>query len=110
MVAKQVLRRYEAVSPKTTGLSQHQVECVFVSVSVFTRQKLAAAAADRLIYLFDEAGDKRDRFRTKPADPEVPTGYLVWGMTFSPDAAKLAIAQVLIKSEHHLAVWHRIFD
>lgn len=98
MVPKQVLLRYEAVPPKTTGLSQDQVKCMFLSV--FTRQKLAAAASDRLIYLFDEAGDKKDRFKTKPADPGVSTGYLVWGMTFSPDSAKLAVAQVLIRSDH----------
>ena len=74
-------------------------------VSVFTRQKLAAAASDRFIYLFDETGDKRDKFKTKPADPDVPTGYLVWGMTFSPDSAKLALAQVLIRSNHSHAIW-----
>lgn len=33
--------------------------------------KLAVALADRSIYLFDEAGVKKDRFSTKPVDAKV---------------------------------------
>lgn len=58
------------------------------------RQKLAAATAERVIYLFDEAGEQRDKFRTKPADADGQSMYMVWGMAFSPDSTKLAIAQV----------------
>ena len=33
-------------------------------------QKLAFAGADRVIQLFDETGERKDRFATKPADPK----------------------------------------
>ena len=34
-------------------------------------QKLAVVTADRVIQLFDETGEKKDKFSTKPADPKV---------------------------------------
>jgi intraflagellar transport protein 172 len=34
-------------------------------------QKLAVVGVDRIIYLFDETGERKDRFATKPADPKV---------------------------------------
>jgi intraflagellar transport protein 172 len=34
-------------------------------------QKLAVVTADRVIQLFDETGERKDRFGTKPADPKV---------------------------------------
>lgn len=34
-------------------------------------QKLAVVNADRIIQLFDETGEKKDKFSTKPADPKV---------------------------------------
>lgn len=48
---------------------------------------------DKVVYLFDENGDKKDKFKTKPADPNSPKGYIIRGMAFSPDSTKLAIAQ-----------------
>lgn len=57
------------------------------------RTKLAAAGGDRVIHLFDESGARRDRFRTKPADGNASGAYLITGLTFSPDGAKLAVAQ-----------------
>lgn len=32
------------------------------------RERLAAASAGRVVYLFDSSGARRDKFRTKPAD------------------------------------------
>ncbi len=32
-------------------------------------QKLAVAGADRVISLYDETGERKDRFSTKPSDP-----------------------------------------
>jgi intraflagellar transport protein 172 len=46
-----------------------------------------------VVHLFDENGDKKDKFKTKAADPNGPGAYLVRGMAFSPDSTKLAIAQ-----------------
>ena len=33
--------------------------------------KLAVCTADRVVLLYDEQGEKRDKFSTKPADPKV---------------------------------------
>lgn len=33
--------------------------------------KLAAVTVERVVILFDELGEKRDKFATKPADPSV---------------------------------------
>jgi len=56
-------------------------------------QKLAVVGVDRIIYLFDETGEKKDRFTTKPADPKTNKNYHVCGLAFSPDSTKLAVAQ-----------------
>lgn len=45
------------------------------------------------MYLFDENGEKRDKFKTKPAEANNPNTYIVRAMAFSPDSTKLAIAQ-----------------
>lgn len=43
--------------------------------------------------LFDESGEKRDKFSTKPAESKGPKTYQVRGLAWSPDSTKLAIAQ-----------------
>lgn len=55
--------------------------------------KLAASTQDRVVYLFNDDGEVKDKFKTKPAAPETGTSYAVRGMAFSPDSSKLAIAQ-----------------
>ena len=58
------------------------------------QQKLAVATADRAIILFDENGEKRDKFSTKPSDPaNGKTSYTIRAIAFSPDSSKLAVAQ-----------------
>jgi len=54
--------------------------------------RLAVCTVDRVVTLFDESGEKRDKFATKPAE-KGPKTYLVKAMAFSPDSTKLAIAQ-----------------
>lgn len=55
---------------------------------------MAIATCDRQILLFDEKGEKRDKFSTKPSDPEAgKKSYLVTAIAFSPDSTKLAVAQ-----------------
>ncbi|KAL5965213.1 hypothetical protein TSMEX_007033 [Taenia solium] len=56
-------------------------------------KRLAVSTSDRLIVLFDEDGERRERFLTKPADGKSKKGYVVTGLSFSPDSTKLAIAQ-----------------
>ena len=34
-------------------------------------QKFGVATADRVVHLYDEFGEKRDKFSTKPCDPKV---------------------------------------
>ncbi len=55
--------------------------------------RLAAVSTDKVVYLFDENGEKRDKFKTKPAEASNPNNYIVRAMAFSPDSTKLAIAQ-----------------
>ncbi|CAG9768133.1 unnamed protein product [Ceutorhynchus assimilis] len=57
-------------------------------------QKLAVATCDRQILLFDEEGNKRDKFSTKPYDPEAgKKSYIISGIGFSSDSTKIAVAQ-----------------
>ena len=45
-------------------------------------------------FAFDETGEKRDKFSTKPADAKYgKKSYLVKGIDFSPDGTKLAVGQ-----------------
>jgi len=52
----------------------------------------AVAASDRVIHLYDEQGQKRDKFSIRPAE-QGNRSYIVRSMAFSPDSQKLAIAQ-----------------
>ena len=56
--------------------------------------KLAVCTADRVIILFDDTGERRDKFSTKPADPKYgKRSYIVRGLEFSPDSTKIAVGQ-----------------
>ncbi len=56
--------------------------------------KLAVCTADRVVALFDETGEKRDKFSTKPAEAKFgKRSYVVKGLEFSPDGTKLAVGQ-----------------
>ena len=48
-------------------------------------RRQAVAASDRVIHLFDEQGQKRERFSIKPAEKE-NRSYIVRAMAFSPDS------------------------
>lgn len=43
--------------------------------------------------MFDESGERKDKFKTKAADPGSGQNYVVRSMAFSPDSTKLALAQ-----------------
>uniref|UniRef100_A0A914XG62 Anaphase-promoting complex subunit 4-like WD40 domain-containing protein n=1 Tax=Plectus sambesii TaxID=2011161 RepID=A0A914XG62_9BILA len=56
--------------------------------------KLAVATADRSIVLFDEQGERRDKFSTKPVDAKYgKKSYVIKAMAFSPDSTRLAVGQ-----------------
>lgn len=54
--------------------------------------RLAVAFSDRSIWLFDENGEKREKFSTK-AGSKSNKSYVVRDTAFSPDSTKLAVAQ-----------------
>ncbi|XP_026810375.1 intraflagellar transport protein 172 homolog isoform X2 [Rhopalosiphum maidis] len=57
-------------------------------------QKLAVCNNDRVVLLFDEAGVKRDKFPTKPAEHGAGRqSYTVKGLAFSPDSTRIAVGQ-----------------
>lgn len=56
-------------------------------------KRLAVADATRHVHLFDEQGERRDKFPTKASDGKGGRAYVITGMAFSPDSAYLAIAQ-----------------
>ncbi|KAJ8355794.1 hypothetical protein SKAU_G00185880 [Synaphobranchus kaupii] len=56
--------------------------------------KFAVCTVDRVVLLYDEQGERRDKFSTKPADSKYgKKSYVVKSMAFSPDSTKIAIAQ-----------------
>ncbi|KAF3826454.1 hypothetical protein GH733_008979 [Mirounga leonina] len=55
---------------------------------------VAGCPVDRVVLLYDEHGERRDKFSTKPADMKYGRkSYMVKGMAFSPDSTKIAIGQ-----------------
>lgn len=49
---------------------------------------------DRVVILYDEHGEKRDKFATKPANSQAgKKSYIVKGLAFSPDSTKIAVGQ-----------------
>ncbi|NWW87428.1 IF172 protein, partial [Rhynochetos jubatus] len=56
--------------------------------------RFAVCTAERVVLLYDEHGERRDKFSTKPADAKYGRrSYVVKGMAFSPDSTRLAIGQ-----------------
>ncbi|XP_062344303.1 intraflagellar transport protein 172 homolog isoform X2 [Cinclus cinclus] len=68
-----------------------RVTCMAWSAS---SARFAVCTAERVVLLYDEQGERRDKFSTKPADAKYGRkSYVVKGMAFSPDSTKLAIGQ-----------------
>ncbi|XP_024146740.1 intraflagellar transport protein 172 homolog [Oryzias melastigma] len=56
--------------------------------------KVAVCTPDRVVLLYDEQGERRDKFSTKPVDSKYgKDSYTVTAMAFSPDSTKIAIGQ-----------------
>ncbi|XP_051816621.1 intraflagellar transport protein 172 homolog [Acanthochromis polyacanthus] len=56
--------------------------------------KFAVCTVDRVVLLYDEQGERRDKFSTKPLDSKYgKQSYMVNDMAFSPDSTKIAIGQ-----------------
>lgn len=82
------LRHFKTILAPVEGISK-----VTALAWSGNNQKFAAVTTDRVVYLFDEHGERKDKFKTKPADANAPATYVVRGMCFSPDSSKLVIAQ-----------------
>ena len=54
--------------------------------------RFAAVTTERVVSLFDEAGERRDKFSTKAGSPAT-RAYVVTAMAFSPDSTRLLVAQ-----------------
>ncbi|KAK7878726.1 hypothetical protein WMY93_030965 [Mugilogobius chulae] len=56
--------------------------------------RFAVCTVDRVVLLYDEQGERRDKFSTKPIDAKFgKQSYMVNDMAFSPDSTKIAVAQ-----------------
>ncbi|XP_027053913.1 intraflagellar transport protein 172 homolog [Pocillopora damicornis] len=56
--------------------------------------KMAVVTMDRVVILYDELGERRDKFSTKPANSQAgKKSYIVKGLAFSPDSTKIAVGQ-----------------
>nr|XP_046228660.1 intraflagellar transport protein 172 homolog isoform X2 [Scatophagus argus] len=56
--------------------------------------KFAVCTVDRVVLLYDEQGEMRDKFSTKPIESKYgKDSYVVKDMAFSPDSTKIAIGQ-----------------
>ncbi|XP_067026551.1 intraflagellar transport protein 172 homolog [Acropora muricata] len=54
--------------------------------------KMVVVTMDRVVILYDELGERRDKFSTKPSNPQAgKKSYLVKGLAFSPDSTKIAV-------------------
>ena len=54
--------------------------------------KLAIATNDKFIQIFDETGERKDKFPVKSADPKTKS-FTIVALAWSPDSTRLAIAQ-----------------
>ena len=74
--------------PPQDGLSKVTAICWSAN-----NKRLAVVTVDRIVRLYDEKAEQKDKFSTKPAEAKGPKNYVVSAMEFSPDSSKLAIAQ-----------------
>ena len=79
---------------RLTSLLQAQDQPCKVTAVAWSpnNKRLAVVTMDRIVKLYDEHGEQRDKFSTKPAD-KGPKNYVVRAMMFSSYSSKLAIAQ-----------------
>ena len=60
------LRYLKTVMPATEGMCKVTAVCWSDN-----NKKMAVVTVDRVVHLFDENGDRQDKFSTKPADKVV---------------------------------------
>ena len=62
------LRHMKTVQPAAEG--EKVMQRVTALCWAPNNMRLAAVTTDRIVHLFDENGERRDKFSTKPADPK----------------------------------------
>jgi len=82
------LRHVKCVQPSQNCLARVAAVCWSPN-----NKRLAVADHNRFVHLFDESGERRDKFATKPGDAAAQRTYVIRAMCFSPDSTKVAIAQ-----------------
>uniref|UniRef100_G0U5A8 Intraflagellar transport protein IFT172,putative n=1 Tax=Trypanosoma vivax (strain Y486) TaxID=1055687 RepID=G0U5A8_TRYVY len=82
------VRHYKTLMAAQPGLSRTQAVCWSPN-----NKRLAVADNNRVVNLYDELGERRDRFPTKAADGKNGKSFVIRGMMFSPDSSRIAIAQ-----------------
>ena len=74
------------LEPSTSGASK------ISSVAFSQDNSKLAVCHERTIWLFDEQGEKRDKFATKPIDSKYgKKSYVVTAIAFSPCSTKVKI-------------------
>ncbi len=63
-----------SLNERTFGLQEGAAKITAMAWSP-NNSKLAVSTNDRVILLYDEHGERRDKFATKPADPKVNSIY-----------------------------------
>ena len=82
------------------------MECFICDASAYNHIKV--------IVLYDEYGEKQDKFSAKPAEKDGPKNFIVRAICWSPDSCKLAVAQSdkivfvyrLASSEEKASLWY----
>nr|CCC93338.1 unnamed protein product [Trypanosoma congolense IL3000] len=81
-------KHYKTLMTSQQGLARIQAICWSPN-----NKRLAVADNNRVVNLYDEHGERRDKFPTRAADGKNGKSFVVEGMVFSPDSAKIAIGQ-----------------
>ncbi|RKP02229.1 hypothetical protein CXG81DRAFT_25089 [Caulochytrium protostelioides] len=95
------VRHYKAILHPAAGQAVTGDHAVVASAWSSQHQKLAVATADRIIQIYDDLGERKDKFSTKPLDSKTQTSYAITGLAWSPDGTRLAVAQ----SDHVVFVY-----
>ncbi|KAF5219351.1 hypothetical protein ECC02_007687 [Trypanosoma cruzi] len=82
------VKHYKTLLASQPGFARVQAICWSPN-----NKRLAVADNNRFVNLYDEFGERRDKFPTKAADNSAGKSFVIRGMVFSPDSSRIAVAQ-----------------
>ncbi|ORC89482.1 intraflagellar transport protein 172 [Trypanosoma theileri] len=82
------VKHYKTLMASQQGFARTQAICWSPN-----NKRVAVADSSRMVNLYDEFGERRDKFPTKAADGKNGRSYVISGMVFSPDSSKIAVGQ-----------------